>query len=211
MRAGGGTARAYIKARAKTQRPASISCPIYISPCLPTTIRRVASLYRISGLNERQARGIHFRSALCHHVRSPELASERGRAIFPEMEEAFAARRKSYETRITDDGFVQFSGPVQRYGRRADYPLREREPSWILGRDSSRLFSTSQRIDYGSAVVRSGACEKCCLLTLPTHGSFRSDGIRTIPLSRLYRRPDVRICFHGRNVRVPFLSRARRL
>lgn len=26
---------------------------------------------------------------------------------------------------------------------KTDYPLREREPCWILGRDSSRLFSTS--------------------------------------------------------------------
>lgn len=71
--------------------------------------------------------------------------------------------------------FVQFSGlsraaRVHRalclYVSKADYPLWERVPSWILGRDSSRLFSTSTGLIMAPRVR---VPEKCCLALLPSH------------------------------------------
>jgi len=134
------------------------------------------------------------------------------------------AFHKSYETQITmplcnflDSPRRQYrlslSLSLSLYVSKPDCPLREREPSWILGRDSSRLFSTSSGLIMARRVR---VPEKCCLLHSPSLSSHRdrptdrpidrptarslsirpsSDRIRTIPLIFSIDRPDIRICF----------------
>lgn len=125
---------------------------------------------------------------------------------------------------------MQFSGLgaavyTRVYVSKADYPLREkeweseseeatgkggeREPFWIPGRDSSRLFSTSTGLIMAP---RASVCLRNVALpySLPTAtdrsllsfdwpanpGQDQDD-----PLISSIDRPDIRICFRERNVR----------